>query len=153
AAADWSGPHTEKVALDQARITLLLLEAGSALGNTRYIESGRLGLAHARHRLADQEGRVFASIASGGESEAGGENVSGADDTAPVDRRRFADAGAAMATAAWFGLAVTGEPVTFHTEFRAAASDGAIPHRLDELRRPPDRADGLALLRDQALGI
>src|SRR5206468_7943331 len=40
AAADWSGPHTEKVTVDQARIARLLLEAGCALVESRYVESG-----------------------------------------------------------------------------------------------------------------
>jgi uncharacterized protein len=144
AAADWSGPHTEKVAVDQARITRLLLEAGCALAEPRYVDAGRQGLAHARLRLADQTGRVFASIAADPERHA---EALPADDAPPVDRRRFADAGAAMVAAAWFGLAVTGEPASFDAEFRAAAPDGAIPHRLDE----PGGVFGL--LRDQAVGI
>ena len=135
AAADWSGPHTEKVAVDQARITRLLLEAGSALAEPRYAESGRQGLAHAHLRLADQAGRVFASVAAEPGHEAG---AWPADDAPPVDRRRFADAGAAMVAAAWFGLAVTGEPAAFQSEFRVAAPDGAIPHRLDEPGPPSD---------------
>jgi uncharacterized protein YyaL (SSP411 family) len=141
AAEDWSGPHTEKVAVDQARIARLLLEAGCALGERGYVDSGRRGLAHARLRLADQAGRVLASIAATPGQEAG------QDDWPPVDRRRFADAGAAMASAAWLGLAVTGEPTLFPSVFRAAAPDGAIPHRLDE----PGPLRGL--LRDQALGL
>ncbi|HXJ81996.1 MAG TPA: DUF255 domain-containing protein [Candidatus Methylomirabilis sp.] len=144
AAADWSGPHTEKVALDQALITRLLLEAGPALGEARYIEHGRHSLAHARQRLADPTGRVFASIAA---DSAGPEAAWTVDDSPPVDRRRFADGGAAMVAASWLGWAVTGEPAVFRAEFRAAAPDGAIPHRLDE----PGGVVGL--LRDQALGI
>ena len=144
AAADWSGPHTEKVAVDQARITRLLLEAGCALPEPRYVDAGHQSLTHAHRRLADQAGRVFASIAAGPERHA---VAWPADDTPPVDRRRFADAGAAMAAAAWFGVAVDGQPVAFQSEFRAAAPDGAIPHRLDE----PGGVVGL--LRDQALGI
>jgi uncharacterized protein YyaL (SSP411 family) len=142
AAADWSGPHTEKVALDQARITHFLLEAGCALGETRYVDLGRDSLAHARRCLADQAGRVLASIAA--DPERHGEPP---DDTPSVDRRRFADANAAMVTAAWFNCAVSGEPVLFEAEFRAAAPDGAIPHCLDE------PGDVVGLLRDQALGI
>jgi uncharacterized protein YyaL (SSP411 family) len=141
AAEDWSGPHTEKVAVDQARIARLLLEAGCALGEMRYVDSARQGLAHARLRLADQTGRVLASIAANPGQE------TGSDDVLPVDRRRFADAGAAMASAAGLHLAATGEPVPFASEYRAAAPDGAIPHRLDE----PGPVRGL--LRDQALGL
>jgi uncharacterized protein len=146
AAADWSGPHTEKVAVDQARITRLFLEAGCALGEPRYVETGCKVLAYTRQHLADQEGRVFASVAADPEYYA---PMKGSDDPPPIDRRRFADASAAMTAAAWFGLSVTGEPVTFRSEFRAAASDGAIPHRLDET----DGARVRGLLRDQALGI
>jgi uncharacterized protein YyaL (SSP411 family) len=144
AAADWSGPHTEKVTVDQARITRLLLEAGCALAEPRYVEHGRQGLTHARRRLADQTGRVFASIAADAGRDDGARP---ADDSPPVDQRRFADAGAAMVAAAWFARAVTGEPAAFQSEFRAAAPDGAIPHRLDA----PGGVSGL--LRDQALGI
>jgi uncharacterized protein YyaL (SSP411 family) len=144
AASDWSAPHMEKVAVDQARITRLLLEAGCALGELRYVRSGGLGLAHARRRLADEAGRVFASIAAD-DGLATGEPLG--DEIPPVDRRRFADASAAMAAAGWFGLAVTGEPVAFQSEFRTAAPGGAVPHRLD--------AEGgiIGLLRDQAQGL
>jgi uncharacterized protein YyaL (SSP411 family) len=146
AAADWSGPHTEKVAADQARITRLFLEAGCALGESRYIETGCKALAYVQQHLADHDGRVFASIAADPEYYSG---AKGTDDPPPVDRRRFADASAAMTAGAWFGLAVPGEPVTFRSEYRDASPDGAIPHRLDEA------ADALVrgLLRDQALGI
>ena len=144
AAADWSGPHTEKVSVDQARIARLLLEAGWALAESHYVESGRQALAHARRRLADHEGRVFASIAAGPEYHAGAQPT---DDTPSVDRRRFADASGGMTDAAWYGFAVTGESLGFQSEFRAVARDGAIPHRLDE------RDGVLGLLRDQALGI
>lgn len=144
AAADWSGPHTEKVAVDQARVTRLLLEAGSALAEPRYIESSRQSLAHARRRLADQQGRVFASVAADPEYYA---TTRPADDLPAVDRRRFADAGAAMVGAAWLGFAVTAEAPGFQPEFRAAAPDGIIPHQLDE------REGVCGLLRDQALAI
>ena len=59
AGADWSGPHTEKLALDQALLARLLLEAGAALPEPRYVAAARGVLAHARHRLADLDGRVF----------------------------------------------------------------------------------------------
>lgn len=144
AAADWSGAHTEKVAVDQARVTRLLLEAGSAFAEPRYIESSRQSLAHARRRLADQEGRVFASVAADPEYYAA---TRPADDLPAVDRRRFADAGAAMVGAAWLGLAVTAEAPGFQPEFRAAAPDGIIPHQLDQ------REGVCGLLRDQALAI
>ena len=146
AAADWSGPHTEKVAGDQARITRLFLEAGCALGESRYVETGCKALAYARQHLADHEGRVFVSIAADPEYYAGAKGI---DDPPPLDRRRFADASAAMTAAAWFGLAVTDEPVMFRSEFRDTSPDGAIPHRLDEVEGARVRG----LLRDQALGI
>src|SRR6266540_1932895 len=142
AAADWSGPHTEKVAVDQARVARLLLEAGSALADPRYIEAGRQGLAHARRGLADREGRVFASVAADPEYYA-----RPGSDPPPVDRRRFADAGAAMVGAGCLALAMTGESPGFRSEFREAAPDGVVPHWLDAL-------EGVSgLLRDQALAI
>jgi hypothetical protein len=92
-----------------------------------------------------------------------------------VDRRRFADGGAAMLAAASLALAITGQELGFRPEFREAAPAspdagapaplgsgggsegavaapfdaraGAIPHRLDA----PDGLHGV--LRDQALAI
>ena len=144
AAADWSGPHTEKVALDQAQLARLLLEAGSTLAEPRYIAAARQALAHARRRLADDEGRVFASVAADPDYYAGART---ADDPPAVDRRRFADASAAMVSAAWLASALTGERAGFQAEFRAAAPDGCVPHRLDA------RGGVAGLLRDQALAL
>lgn len=143
AAADWSGAHTEKLALDQALLSRLLLEAGAALGEPRYIEAAGQALRHARRHLADDDGRVFASIAADPEYYARAET----DDPPAVDRRRFADSGAAMASAAWLAFALTGEAYGFQPEFRSAAPDGRVPHRLDQ----PGPIGGL--LRDQALAL
>jgi uncharacterized protein YyaL (SSP411 family) len=156
AAADWSGPHTEKVAVDQAQIARLLLEAGSTLPELRYIEAARETLAHARRHLADHDGRVFASIAADPDYYAGARDT---DEPPPVDLRRFADAGAAMLSAAWLAFALTGvspgsqskrptgEAPGFQPEFRLAAPEGCVPHCLSE-------RDGVAgLLRDQALAL
>ena len=52
-----------------------------------------------------------------------------------------------MVSAEWLGLAVTGDVPRFQPEFRLAAPDGCLPHRLDE----PEGPHGL--LRDQALAI
>jgi hypothetical protein len=144
AAADWSEPHTEKVALDQALITGLLLEAGCALGESSYIMSARAALAHARRRLADAEGRVFASAAADPAYYAG---ANGGEEMPAVDRRRFAAAGAAMVSAGWLASMVTGVWPPFQPEFRRAAAAGAVPVRLDE---PGDVA---GLLMDQALAL
>jgi uncharacterized protein len=143
AAADWSGPHTEKLALDQARLARLLLEAGAALAEPRYVEAARQALDHARRRLADDEGRVLASIAADPEYYA----RASTDVQPAVDRRRFADAGAAMASAAWLASAFTANAPEFQAEFRSAAPDGCVPHRLDG----PAGISGL--LRDEALGL
>ncbi len=64
AAMDWTSPHTEKLAVDQARIVRLLLEAGVALDAPRYVAAACAGLAHARRRLADEQGRVLSSVAA-----------------------------------------------------------------------------------------
>ena len=144
AAEDWSGPHTEKVALDQAQLAALLLEAGSALGARRHIESALDTLAHASRRLADESGRVFASVAADPAYYAGAQAP---DDPPAVDQRRFADSGAAMVGAGWLAFALTGEPPPFQPEFRLAAPGGCVPHRLDE-------RDGITgLLSDQALAV
>jgi hypothetical protein len=144
AGGDWSGPHTEKVTLDQAQVARLLLEAGAALGEPRYVLSARQALAHARRRLADDEGRVFASVAADPAYYAG---VRSAEDLPAVDRRRFADSGAAMVTASWLDFALSGEPPSFDAEFRRAAAEGCVPHRLDERDGPA------GLLMDQALAV
>jgi uncharacterized protein len=144
AAADWTGLHTEKVAVDQAGVIRLLLEAGSTLAEPRYLQLARQGLAYARRRLADDAGRVFASVAADAEYYAGARP---ADELPAVDQRRFADSGAAMVSAAWLGFAVTGEVPAFQAEFRIAAPAGSVPHRLDE----PEGLGGL--LQDQAFAL
>jgi uncharacterized protein YyaL (SSP411 family) len=144
AAPDWSGPHTEKVAVEQARLIRLFLEAGVALGETRYTAEAARALAHARRRLADAEGRVLASVAADPDYYADPE---GRDDLPAVDRRRFADAGAEMASAAWLGFAVTGEAPGLADEVAGAAPDGLVPHRLDAPGGPA------GLLGDQAAAI
>ena len=146
AGADWAGPHTEKVAVDQAQLVRLFVEAGVALGEPRYALAGRHALAHARRRLADETGRVWASVAADPDyykarrAERPG--------TMPaVDRRRFADAAAAMAAADRLVFATTGVEPGFQREFITAAPSGCVPHRLDAAEGPS------GLLRDQALAI
>jgi hypothetical protein len=164
AGADWSGAHTEKLALDQALLARLLLEAGAALPEPRYVAAARGVLAHARHRLADREGRVFSSVAadpdyyarSSGDGLVAHGGAAARRDEPPeppaeplpaVDTRRFADGSAAMIAASALALAVTHEDLGFSPEYRAGAAAGALPHRLDE-------AGGVrGLLRDQALGL
>ncbi len=165
AGADWSGAHTEKLALDQALIARLLLEAGAALPEPRYVTAARGVLAHARHRLADPEGRVFSSVAADPEyyARSSGDGLARPPVVArppcgtsrrrlpeplpAVDTRRFADGSAAMIAASSLALAVTREDLGFSPEYRAGAADGALPHRLDE----PGGVRGL--LRDHALGL
>jgi uncharacterized protein len=160
AGADWSGAHTEKLALDQALLARLLLEAGAALPEPRYVAAARGVLAHARHRLADGDGRVFSSVAADPEyyAQSSGDGVAALGDAAAmrdepseplpaVDTRRFADGSAAMIAASSLALAVTREDLGFSPEYRAGAGTGALPHRLDE----PGGVRGL--LRDHALGL
>lgn len=145
---DWSGPHTEKLALDQAMLIRLFLEASQTLGERGYLDVALYALAHARHRLIDDEGRVLASVAADpgyyGRRDAGSDEM---DDLPPVDARRFADAAAAMTSAALHAGALTGEDALIAGELFASAPEGAVPHRLD--------APGplVGLLRDQALTI
>ena len=166
AGEDWSGPHTEKLALDQALLARLLLEAGAALPEARYVAAARGVLAHARHRLADRDGRVFSSVAADPgllcarraavrRRQAHGDAASMRDEPPEppaeplpaVDTRRFADGSAAMIAASSLALAVTHEDLGFSPEYRAGAADGPLPHRLDE----PGGVRGL--LRDHALGL
>ena len=144
AAADWAGPHTEKVTLDQAALIRLFLEAAATLGEPEYGAVARRALAHARERLVDAAGRAYASIAAQPDAE--------------VDTRRFADAGAALAAAFLMAGAAprdvaagdAGPLLLPPLEFIAAAPDGAVPHRLDAFE---GEAGPRGLLRDQALAI
>ena len=149
AAADWTGPHTEKVTLDQAALIRLFLEAAATLGAPEYDAVARRALAHARERLVDATGRAYASIAAQPDAE--------------VDTRRFADAGAALASAVLLAGAAPSEaapdaagpgslppPSLPPLEFVTAAPDGAVPHRLDA---PEGEPGPRGLLRDQALAI
>jgi uncharacterized protein len=136
AAADWSGPHTEKVTLDQAGLITLFLEASIVLDAPDYRHVALRALDHARRRLADAEGRAYASIAAAPRE--------------AVDRRRFADAGAALARASLLACALRGEDHGLALEAPAAARDGAVPHWLDA---PPGAETPRGLLRDQALSI
>ena len=145
AGADWSGAHTEKLALDQAQLVRVLLEAGVALPEPRYVAAARGALDHARRRLADRDGHVFGSVAA--DPAYYGRGAATGDAMPSVDSRRFADAGAAMVSAAALALAVTGDDPGFLPEYRTVAPSGVVPHRLDA----PDAVRGL--LRDQALAL
>ena len=136
AGPDWSGPHTEKVAVDQAALIALFLEAAQALDTPAYRDTALRALAHARARLADEQGRAWASIAAAPRAE--------------TDDRRFADAGAALARAGLLAFALTGADPGFALEAPALAPDGAVPHRLDA---GPGAETPRGLLRDQALSI
>ena len=136
AAADWSGPHTEKVTLDQAALIMLFLEASVTLAEAEYRRVALRALGHAHERLADTEGRAYASLAAMPRDE--------------VDRRRFADAGAALMRAGLLALTLTGEESGLVLEAPAIAPDGAVPHWLDA---PPGAETPSGLLRDQALSI
>jgi len=142
AAADWSGPHTEKLAVDQAALIRVYLEAAMTLGEPGYVDVARGALDHARRRLLDGEGRVLASVAAAPALDEQGEPR--------VDPRRFADAAAAMISAeraargAGLGIAV-------HRELLASAPDGAVPHELGVAGTGPAPVAGL--LDDQALAI
>ena len=64
----------------------------------------------ARRRLADQSGRVFASVAADPAYYA---DAQPPDDPPAVDQRRFAGSGAAMVAAGWLAFALTGEAPFF----------------------------------------
>ncbi len=92
----------------------------------------------------DAAGRPYASIAAQPDAE--------------LDTRRFADAGAALASARLMAGATdgagaaagsAGPPSLPPLEFVVAAPDGVVPHRLDA----PDAAGPRGLLRDQALAV
>ena len=136
AAADWSGPHTEKVTVDQAALIALFLEASVTLGSAEYRRIALRALEHARARLTDAAGRAYASIAAAPRDE--------------VDHRRFADAGAALARAGLLARALAVVDAGLALEAPGAAPDGAVPHWLDA---PADVATPRGLLRDQALTI
>ena len=121
AAPDWSGPHTEKLAVDQAALIRLYLEAAAALDEPRYADVARGALDHARRRLLDAQGRALASIAAAPAVDEQGEPR--------VDTRRFADAAAAMISAECAARAA-GLAIDVDRELLASAPDGAVPHEL-----------------------
>ena len=136
AAADWSGPHTEKVTVDQAALIRLFLEASATFGSITYRAVAFRALEHARRRLADAEGRAYASVAAAPWDD--------------VDRRRFADAGAALTQAWLLARELAGVDARLTLEAPRAAPDGAVPHWLDA---PVGTTTPRGLLRDQALSI
>jgi uncharacterized protein YyaL (SSP411 family) len=136
AAPDWSGPHTEKVTVDQAALITLFLEAAVTLDAPDYRRVAVRALGHARARLIDAQGRAYASVAAAPREK--------------VDRRRFADAGAALFRAALLAEACTGEDAGLVLEAPGVAGDGAVAHWLDA---PAGAATPRGLLRDQALSI
>lgn len=136
AAPDWSGPHTEKVTVDQAALIALFLEAAAELDVPEHQQVALRALGHARARLVDPAGRAYASVAARPGDE--------------VDRRRFADAGAALYRVGLLAEAYTGATAGLVLEVPAAARDGAVPHWLDA---PAGVETPRGLLRDQALSI
>ncbi|MCI0545660.1 MAG: DUF255 domain-containing protein [Candidatus Rokubacteria bacterium] len=144
AARDWSGPHTEKVAVDQGALIRLLVEAAATLGEPRYLDLARGATRFARRRLADEAGRALASMAADPDHH---RPEPGEEDAPAVDRRRFADATAALASAGAAIAVATGQDPGFAFDLPGAAPSGEIPHRLDEGGGP------VGLLRDQALGV
>lgn len=142
AGADWSGPHTEKLAVDQAALIRLYLEAAVVFGEPRYAEVARGAVDHARRRLVDARGRVLASVAAAPALDEQGEPR--------VDARRFADAAAAMISAACAARAA-GIELMVDRELLSSAPDGEVPH---ELGGPSAGAGGVSgLLDDQAIAI
>jgi uncharacterized protein YyaL (SSP411 family) len=121
AAADWSGPHTEKLAVDQAALICLYLEAAASLDEPRYADVARGALDHARRRLLDARGRGLASVAAVPALDEHGAPL--------IDARRFADAAAAMISAECAARAA-GLGIDVDRELLASAPDGAIPHDL-----------------------
>ena len=138
AGADWSAPHTEKLAVDQAALIKLYLEAAAALGEPRYTEVARGAAHHARRRLLDARGRVLASVAATRAVDAQGEPL--------VDPRRFADAAAAMISASCAARAA-GIELPVDRELLSSAQSGEVPHELGDAG--PGAVSGL--LDDQAL--
>ena len=136
AAADWSGPHTEKLAVDQAALIRLYLKAAATLDEPRYADVARGALDHARRRLLDAQGRVLASIAAAPALDEHGAPL--------IDRRRFADAAAAMISAECAARAA-GLAIDVDRELLASAPDGAVPHELGTA----DAAAALAASPDQ----
>jgi uncharacterized protein len=86
AGADWSAPHRAKRLDDQAALIRLYLDAGDALALTRFTARAADALAFVQSWLADPEGGWFCARHAG--------------DPAPEPTPLYADANAAMASAA-----------------------------------------------------
>jgi uncharacterized protein YyaL (SSP411 family) len=153
AAADWSHPHTEKIATDQAALIRLLAEAGQRLGEPRYWEFSLGAGTYALGWLADPAGGFFGSQAADPDYYQLAPERQLQAEPPPVDRTVFADATAALAAAFTYAAVVLERP-EWEAPGRAAlerlmvsAPDGRLPHTL------PPSAPLHGWLRDQALGL
>ncbi|MFQ5897172.1 MAG: DUF255 domain-containing protein [Candidatus Methylomirabilia bacterium] len=153
AGRDWSQPHTEKLAVDQAALIRLFLEAGSRLGSPRFLGLGRGAVEYALGWLAGPEGVFFGSQAADPSYYALRPAERAREEPPAVDRLGYADATAAMASALTYAAAVLELP---QWQARALTAVDRLmrlvpPVPLPHLLLGPSPVSGW--LRDQALGI
>lgn len=149
---DWSRPHTEKLALENARLASTFLEAGAALGEERYRERGRAAIEFLLGRLALDDGAFAASVAAADDYYQLSPPARREEEAPGIDPTVYADANARVASALLAGAAALGDPAW---EERALGVLG----RLRQLAPPSGapvahallngRSDLPGLLRDQ----
>lgn len=109
-ARDWSRPHTEKLALENARLASVFLEAGAALGEARYRERGRAVIEFLLGRLALEGGAFAASVAADDDYYQLPPSARREEEAPEVDPTLYADVNARVASALLAGAAVLGDP-------------------------------------------
>jgi len=109
-ARDWSRPHTEKLAVENARLAATFLEAGQAFGEARYRDRGRATLEFLLGRLARDEVFFAASVAADEAYYRLPLEARREEEPPAIDATVYADANARVAGALLLGAAVLGEP-------------------------------------------
>lgn len=155
-ARDWSRPHTEKLAAENARLAVTFLEAGQALGEPRYREHGRATLRFLLERLSLDEAAFAASVAADEAYYRLPLDARREEEPPAVDPTVYADANARVAAALLLGAAVLGEPAW---EDRAVRVLGCLERLAPPAGAPLAHAllDGRpalpGLLRDQVAAL
>ncbi len=158
---DWSEPHFEKMAEDNARLAMAYLDAYRVTGEEQFAETVRGILSFVLETLSHHEGGAFGSQDADGEAEYYGLGLSERAKlpTPTIDHRFYTNWNGMMVVAAfeaaavldWPEIAAWCELTVERLTSRLSTSDGAMRHVL----RPPYGDDAIdvaapLLLTDQA---
>jgi uncharacterized protein YyaL (SSP411 family) len=158
---DWSDPHFEKMAEDNARLAMAYLDAYRLTGEERFADTVRGTLSFVLETLSHREGGAFGSQDADGEAEYYGLELGerAKRPTPTIDHRLYTNWNGMMVVAAFEAAAVLDWPeLTEWCELtidrltsRLCTSEGAMRHVL----RPPYGDDAIdvaapLLLTDQA---